>query len=33
MVSEFIANSEMLVQHLGNLPHHEIISAITQEAN
>ena len=32
IVSEFIANSEMIVQHLHNLPHHEIVSQLTDEA-
>jgi len=26
VVSEFITNSEMIIQHLHNLPHHEVVT-------
>jgi hypothetical protein len=31
-VSEFITNSEMLVQHLDNMPHHEVAAKLAKEA-
>jgi hypothetical protein len=32
LVSEFITNSEMIVQHLNNLPHHEVASELAKQA-
>lgn len=32
VVSEFITNSEMIIQHLHNLPHHEVVNQLTTEA-
>ena len=32
LVSEFIANQEMIIQHMHNLPNHEIIKNLTEMA-
>jgi hypothetical protein len=33
LVSEFITNSETIVQHLNNLPHHEVASELAKQAS
>jgi hypothetical protein len=33
VVSEFITNSEMIVQHLHNLPHHDLVNKMNEEAS
>ena len=32
LVSEFIANQEMIISHLHNLPHHEVVKNMTDMA-
>lgn len=32
LVSEFIANQEMIISHLHNLPHHEVVKNMTEMA-
>jgi hypothetical protein len=32
LVAEFIANSETIVNHLHNLPHHEVVKNLTISA-